>query len=216
MIEHWNSYWNEGFITSFGRGFKQNYQGVYQVFWEQIFSDLNNYDNVLDLATGNGGIPLLLLSYLKKNEKQISVTGTDLSSSVSKLNITNLVSAPNLSWDSLTILANIDSADLPFETTSFDLITSQYGFEYSPMANTVKEISRVAKIGASIALVIHHSESFILKRNNSILDCIEQVLTPTGALFHFSNLIKGMGDITNKTQLSLLQLKSSTIHMVTC
>lgn len=204
-MQHWNDYWKEGFLTSFGSSFTGNYQGVYSQHWELILSRLSPNSLVLDVATGNGSIPLLGRKISFDKDLNLHFTGTDLAE-VDKALIAKQIGVDKDTFPSdFTILTGIDSAKLPFAENHFDCVTSQYGFEYGDTRKTLEQISRVSKTGSTLALVIHHSDSVILIRNNQTLDCLNELIKNDGVLHLLHELVKAMGDIKNKYDLASLK-----------
>jgi hypothetical protein len=51
----------------------------------------------------------------------------------------------------------IDAASLPFEDRCFDLVVSQYGFEYAEIDRALPEVLRVRALRGGIAMVLHHA-----------------------------------------------------------
>lgn len=62
MSEHWSEYWSQGYITSFGDAFKNNYQGEIKVLWQKFSLSLDKHSKVLDIGTGNGAVIELMQS----------------------------------------------------------------------------------------------------------------------------------------------------------
>jgi SAM-dependent methyltransferase len=51
---------------------------------------------------------------------------------------------------------------LPFDDASFDAAVSQFGFEYSRVKLTAREVARVLKPGAPLSFLVHHAQSPIV------------------------------------------------------
>lgn len=209
-MQHWNDYWKEGYLTSFGSSFTGNYQGVYARYWASILESIDTKSEVLDLATGNAAIPLLGRQISSDNQLGLRFVGTDLAQ-VDRALIAKQLNASEQDFpEDFTIISGVDSANLPFEENRFSCVTSQYGFEYGDINETLKQISRVSKSSALISLVIHHSDSVILQRNNQTLECLHQLTKPDGLLSLLSDLVKAMGELSNKFDLALLKGNKKT------
>lgn len=206
MTQHWNNYWIEGFITSFGKEFDKSYNGIFKDFWNSAFSRIVDNSRVLDLATGNAGVPIMLLEYQLKTQLKVSITGTDIAKTVNKESIRELAKNEALDWSKLKICNGVDSAKLPFEDNYFDYVISQYGFEYSEFRTTMDEVLRVLKPKGRIAFLIHANDSVILKRNSKALSAMKYVFQENSVFSTFIELIESMGNISSRDDL--LKLKS--------
>ncbi|WP_258406090.1 class I SAM-dependent methyltransferase [Shewanella aegiceratis] len=191
MSHHWDEYWQQGHLTSFGDSFSGNYSGVLETNWHQDFNALADNFKVLDLATGNGALPLLLNQHFKGANKKGEVIGVDLA----QIN-TNLDELALNEQVRLSLLSHIDCSSLSFEDSSFDLVISQYGLEYSDLALSIPEAIRVLKPGGRLSLVTHHSRSMIINRNRRILNVVSQH-SITKVFETIEALILKMGTLTN-------------------
>ncbi|CAM3902444.1 class I SAM-dependent methyltransferase [Shewanella aquimarina] len=191
MSQHWDEYWQQGHLTSFGDSFSGNYSGVLETNWHHDFNDLPDNFKVLDLATGNGALPLLLNQFFKDSSRKGEVIGVDLAKISTKLDELVLNKQVDVS-----LVSNIDCSDLPFDDNSFDLVISQYGLEYSDLALSIPEALRVLRPGGRLSLVTHHSRSMIINRNRRILTLISQQVI--ARVFQtIDTLILQMGTLTN-------------------
>jgi ubiquinone/menaquinone biosynthesis C-methylase UbiE len=209
-MQHWNDYWKEGFLTSFGSSFTGNYQGVYSQHWDAILSDLPRGSQILDLATGNGSIPLLGRKISQAKDLSLHFTGTDLAEVDTALIGKQIGFEKDFFPIDFTILTGIDSAQLPFDDEQFDCVTSQYGFEYGDIKKTIEEVSRVLKPDGTVAFVLHNSHSVILERNNQTLDCLHDLVKSGGLLTMLSEFIKAMGEVQSKYDLAILKGNKKT------
>lgn len=209
-MQHWNDYWKEGFLTSFGSSFTGNYQGVYSQHWDDTLSGLSPNSHILDLATGNGSIPLLGRKISVAKNLSLHFTGTDLAEVDTVLIGKQIGFEKDAFPKDFTILPGIDSANLPFKDQQFDCVTSQYGFEYGDIKKTFEEISRVLKPYGTVDLVLHHSHSVILVRNNQTLDCLHDLVKTGGLLTILSEFVKAMGEVQNKYDLAILKGNKKT------
>lgn len=149
----WSSYWATGRLHSCATSFDGNYEGAIGASWRQAFSALPAGTRVLDLATGNGPLPALLWELYGD---AVQVDAVDLAGL-----------APT--WHdagkhaSIRFHPGVDMEALPFADASFDLVTSQFGFEYADHGRTLAEVCRVAAPGASLRLVMHHHGSRLVE-----------------------------------------------------
>lgn len=195
MNSHWSDYWEQGHLTSFGESFSSNYTGVLNEIWTLRFAELADNFKVLDLATGNGALPLMVSDYLKNRSVEGEVIGVDLAKIKTDINAFNL--ADNLN---VKLLSNIDCSELPFEDGQFELVMSQFGIEYADLKKAIPEALRVLQSKGRLALVMHHENSLILNRNRRILSLIKS--DEIENIFKLlSGIVDKMGEVKSKQDL---------------
>ena len=151
----WDSYWKAGELHSCVGSYGGNYAGAVAAFWESRFAALHAGDRVLDLATGNGALPLLLLEG----------SGADPAIHVDAVDI----AAISPSWHDpvrhpgVRFHPGIAMESLPFADASFDLVVSQYGLEYAAWPGALVEAVRVCKPSGAAAFVMHHADSVLVR-----------------------------------------------------
>ena len=137
----WSAYWSSGRLHSCAGSFEGNYGGAIGTFWRTRLVHLAPGARVLDLATGNGPLPEMLALM---HGAAIAVDAVYLA-----------VPAP--AWHDpsrhpgVRFHAGVDMEALPFADGLFDLVVSQYGFEYADHARALAEVLRVAAPRASIS-----------------------------------------------------------------
>lgn len=131
-----------------------------QQCWSGFADALPHNADVLDLATGNG----ILLHWLKAMRPDLSLTGIDL--------------APQLPPPpaGCRTLPGTRMENIPLGDASFDAIVSQFGFEYSDVAATIGEISRLLRDGGTVGLLLHRGDGPILEHNMARREAIRWVL----------------------------------------
>lgn len=160
--EQWSQYWRGDSVTTFARQFNANYDGEFAAFWDRQFEDLTGGARVVDLATGNGAIALLAAKFAARRERVFRILGLDyarIDPAEALASHADLV--PLLRSIEFRGGARIEATELAND--SVDLLTSQYGFEYADHCKATKEARRILKKGASIALIMHHENSEIVK-----------------------------------------------------
>ncbi|WP_299788145.1 class I SAM-dependent methyltransferase [uncultured Shewanella sp.] len=195
MNSHWSDYWEQGHLTSFGESFTGNYTGVLNKLWTPHFAELKDDFKVLDLATGNGALPLMVSDAIKNGKKRGEVIGVDLANIKTDIDSHNL--AENLS---VQLISNIDCIDLPFDNEHFSLVISQYGIEYADLNKALPEALRVLETNGRLALVMHHENSLILNRNRRILSIVKS--DEAQEIFKLLNgIVEKMGEVKSKQDL---------------
>jgi SAM-dependent methyltransferase len=150
--EAWSRYWARGAPHSCVGTYGETYGGTIADFWRDVFGGLPPAARVLDLATGNGALPRLLLEQCRS--PGVTCDAVD-------------IAAVQLPWraslapgdrDRVRLHSGVDAAALPFEDRSFDLVISQYGIEYTDLGRSVPELLRVLAPGGGASMVLHHAQ----------------------------------------------------------
>lgn len=149
----WSRYWSHGVGHSCGGSYGSSYEGALARYWRAAFATLAPGARVLDIATGNGALPRLLLDFDQAGT--LSCDAVDLAT-LAPAWFGQLAPARAAQ---LRFHGNQAAEALPFPDASFDLVMSQYGLEYTDLARTVPEILRVLVPGGKIRLLTHHAEA---------------------------------------------------------
>jgi ubiquinone/menaquinone biosynthesis C-methylase UbiE len=150
----WSLYWQSGNLDSCIALNSNDNQQLLANIWMTFSASLDDNIHLLDLATGNGTVPVMLLSHHKK----IKVTGVDYADISPQHYVKN-----NTLLKKVNFLANTDICKLPFQADYFDAVTSQFGFEYADVEKASAELIRVLKPNAKFQLIIHHAQSEVVK-----------------------------------------------------
>ena len=171
----WSAYWATGGLHSCVGSFDGNYSGAIGDFWRGVFKDLPEGPlRALDLATGNGALPRLLWEH-RGDRPGLEVDAVDLA----QLAPTWLDPGQHAG---LRFHAGVAMEQLPFADASFDLVASQYGFEYANRDAALAEALRVLKPGGRLALVMHHAGSVLVRVGRSELQNQSLLMAPDGLL----------------------------------
>jgi SAM-dependent methyltransferase len=136
-------------LHSFPTSFRQNYEGVIAEFWRQVACSIPSGGRVLDLASGNGSVPLLLLPYLAEDAHVDAVDAARIAAEEHPSNTDSRIRFHSGVW----------MEQLPFQDASFDCVCSQFGIEYAEQAAAWDEVFRVLAEHGQVACVIHHRAS---------------------------------------------------------
>lgn len=180
----WSSYWAGGALHSCIGSYTGNYAGAIGDFWQARFQRLRKGDRVLDLATGNGALPLLLQERMGV-EGRIRIDAVDLAE----------VAPPWLKpsrHPGIAFHTGVAMEDLPFMDQSFDLVVSQFGLEYARWPQALHEILRVGKPEGSVAIVMHHADSVLVKVGKAELANQQLLLEVDGLLDAVAAIIPWM------------------------
>jgi len=150
----WSLYWQNNILEScIATGAIEDGAKLASI-WNQFAQQLTTKSTVLDLATGNGSVPINLLT----SQQNLQVTGVDFADiSPKKFSLNNTL------LTNVDFVPKVDIADLPFKEHSFDVVTSQFGFEYADNTLAAQEFIRVLKTSGKFLLIIHHTDSEVVK-----------------------------------------------------
>jgi ubiquinone/menaquinone biosynthesis C-methylase UbiE len=178
-VQHWDYYWQKTkTLNSFAEGEQGlGYAGEIAAFWQTIFANLNDSARVLDLATGNGGLAVLALQY---NECFV-VSASD------KANIAplKLFTSQDKSFSLLQKIkfhGNMPSEALTFDDDEFEIVISQFGFEYSRPEKSLQQLHRILKPQGKLVALVHQADSFISEDCSAGLKVLQAFLSQEGLL----------------------------------
>ena len=160
----WGEFWAHNARKGGGGCMPQRWAAIeqaQQAAWQAFIEQVPGTPRILDLATGDGRV----LAWLMQMRPGIEATGTDL--------------APQLPPPpaGAKVLAGVPMEELPFDDASFDVVTSQFGFEYGDTARTAREIARVLTHDGQVGLMVHRGDGPILEHNAIRREQIGWVLT---------------------------------------
>ncbi|MEO3735227.1 class I SAM-dependent methyltransferase [Shewanella baltica] len=201
MTTHWSEYWKLGHVTSFGTDYKENYTGQLKDLWSDIFSQFSTGFKVLDVATGNGALPLLIQDYFSKLSIDGEVKGVDYAD----INMAPLTSSHHNKNVVIELLGNTPAESLPFPDCEFDTVISQFGIEYSDLIISMPEVLRVLKDGGIFHAVIHHQKSVVICYNSKLLSFLQHPEIER-VVFLLKMMAHDMGEMTDRQDL--IRIKS--------
>jgi len=147
----WARYWASGAAHSCVGTFGDRYGGAIAEFWRPVFANLAGRARVLDIATGNGALPRLLLDHCR--DPRVTCDAIDFAA----VRPSWLSPLPDDERSRVRFHGDVDAASLPFEDRCFDLVVSQYGFEYAEIDRALPEVLRVRAPQGGVAMVLHHA-----------------------------------------------------------
>jgi SAM-dependent methyltransferase len=147
----WSRYWAAGHEHSCPTSFDGFYGPQLQAFWARQTRGLGAADTVLDLGCGNGA----LLRFLRAQfapEQAPRLHGVDAAAL-----------RPGLQAESAGIVFHERTSfrALPLDAGSVALVASQFGIEYDNSDDAWREVLRVLRPAARIALVVHKRGSHL-------------------------------------------------------
>lgn len=111
----------------------------------------------MDIATGNGAVAIIANEAARALGRHFEIHASDRADidPVTHLRGTGLLT------DGITFHANTPAEVTPFPDAHFDAITGQFALEYTDMAATVRELSRILKPNGQVRFILHMRESEI-------------------------------------------------------
>jgi SAM-dependent methyltransferase len=163
-----------------------------RTFWREKFQELPHGASVLDIATGNGAIATLASQYGLESQKDLKVFGTDLAT------IETEVAGPKDAKDArakVEFHSDTPCEKQPFHERSMDLVTSQFGFEYSDVERTLREVKRLLKPGGRFVAIMHHSSSALIESASEELVIYDAALTELQIFAGLRDYFAALGDL---------------------
>ncbi|MEP6343431.1 MAG: class I SAM-dependent methyltransferase [Maricaulaceae bacterium] len=166
--QDWNNYWqgrsaSEGGNALTGVGIENN--AVLSSFWQKTFKPLPQTARLVDFACGAGSV----LKHAH-NANMKNLTGIDISGSAIDVLTDKYPSIKG-------VVCPVDRT--PFNDREFDIIVSQFGFEYAggknQRINTTKEMVRILKPSGKIVLIAHIKNGAIMRDCQTSLDQINMI-----------------------------------------
>ena len=149
----WSQYWGAGSLHSCPGSFAGNYSGCIADFWQRTLPQIGPGAKVLDLATGNGALPQMLL---QRYGDEVSVDAVDSAQLAP-------IWFDQLRYGQVRFHPGVAIEELPFADASFDYVISQYGVEYAVRPDSWEQALRVLKPDGQIICVMHHSDSVLAR-----------------------------------------------------
>ncbi|WP_406666789.1 class I SAM-dependent methyltransferase [Gallaecimonas sp. GXIMD1310] len=197
MGDYWSEYWSAGHLSSFGDaedglGYDNNVRN----HWWLITKDLKPDQTLVDIGCGNGAIWEMInpLGFLGGYE---GIDQADLSIPC------NSIEEKNCYFHS-----GISATEMPFDSLSVYKVVSQFGFEYCPLQETVKEIKRVLMPGGVCSFVCHIPESVIVQRNQRLRMMLSKMQQAGGLFDTLARLVK----IWGSNPQAIMQIRQEMNH----
>lgn len=153
----WSRYWQQGHLHSCGTSFDGNYAGEVRAFWARAADGLAPAAQVLDLCSGNGALPRLLLEL--RPDAPPRIDAVDLAAIAPDW----LGRLPPAQQANVRFHAGTAVERLPLSDRSVDLAVSQFGLEYADGPAALQELRRVLRPGGRVALIVHADDSLIAR-----------------------------------------------------
>jgi SAM-dependent methyltransferase len=178
----WTRHWSTGAAHSCAGSYADTYGGAIAAFWASVHAHTAAGARVLDLATGNGAVPRLLLQL--RPSLDLSIDAVDIAGNAPAWTPTQAAA--------LRFHPHVSAEALPFSDQQFDLVVSQYGLEYTDLARALPELLRVRAADGRIALLMHHANSRPAALARVEMDHLSWLQRPDGLLATCAEMLAPM------------------------
>ncbi|MAK62877.1 MAG: hypothetical protein CMK09_18060 [Ponticaulis sp.] len=148
----WQTYWrgrNDVPQDRRHRLLGDKYDAELDAFWRGVLSGLPESTRMVDLACGSGATVKAALALGFED-----VTGVDISPDAIEMLKDNCPGAKG-------VAAPLD--EMPFEDGAFDLVTSQFGFEYAGALDRAEDIASLVAADGQFVALVHMQEGGIAR-----------------------------------------------------
>lgn len=173
---NWTRHWRSGATHSCAGSYADTYGGAIADFWREVHAGTAPGARALDIASGNGALPRLLLQV--RPDLVWHITAVDLAQAPPAW----MQALPSTQAERLAFQSGVAAETLPFQDGQFDLILSQYGLEYSDLTLSVPDLLRVRAPGGRVACVLHHAASRPVTLAATEMAHIDWLRGPSGLL----------------------------------
>jgi ubiquinone/menaquinone biosynthesis C-methylase UbiE len=174
-VEHWESYYRGGWLTTCPTGPDPNYTLELRDIWTDFFGGLADGARILDIGTGNGAIPLIARQTAAALGRTYEIHGADLA----QIDPVRDVADGARLFADITFHPGIAAEKLPFEAASFSAVSGQYALEYTDVRQSLAQVLRVLKPGSGAQFLMHHADSIVVERARASLRHADAVLIET-------------------------------------
>lgn len=162
-LNHWSHYWQSGVVTSLPQDFDVNYEGALKSFWQKQFNKVPQNGKLLDVCTGNGAIALLAADFFSKSKINVKIEALDaaeisIESAILRFPKLNLLS------QEIKFLENTPLESCVLNEDSYQLISSQYGVEYTDWKAAAQQLYKLLETGGRFVMVCHGHDTAIMKQ----------------------------------------------------
>lgn len=154
---HWDQFWQQGEAACCDDRASPGHAAAVDSIWTSLFESAPAGTTVLDLCTGNGSV------------LAIAARGGN----VSGLGIDSARTSPKLGQDFGFLRASATA--LPVADESYDVVTSQFGIEYTPIEASMAEVARVLRPSGQSVFVVHAAAGVTATAARRQLDDLDEL-----------------------------------------
>ena len=188
--DHWTSYWREGPVSSFGEQTPEWYESRLLPFWVRTFEAQEMGSTILDLATGNGAVTRIAADVNRRQDKKFRLLAVDR--------------VPTTAPEGVELLPNMPLEELDTGLEA-DLVTSQFGLEYSRLELSLPRLPSILKPSGRLVMVAHHRDSVLSDNSRLELREYRAVLSDEPLFERMEKLLRVMGSPKTAAERQRLQ-----------
>ena len=183
--ESWSEYWQSGAMHSCVGSLDDAYGGAIGDYWRRAIAQWPRNTRLLDVATGNGPLPKLMASV----NPELVIRGVDLADIAPPW--WSASDYPNVRMIGNTALADAASvlSELEGSEFRFDVIVSQFGWEYIPRPDSVETCLELIMPGGRWQFVCHHAQGVLARVARSEVSNLQLLLAEDGLLAQAMRMI---------------------------
>lgn len=165
LIESWDSYW-QGALTSDAYTGGGSSHPLVLGFWDDYFQKADGREDkprIIDIASGNGAVIACASSVFSGALPEF--TCLDVSDS-----------AINMLEERFPGVHGVvaDAANIPLDSASYDIATSQFGVEYAGL-DALDEVLRLVAGDGELVLMLHYRDGVIFRECSASLEAVNEM-----------------------------------------
>lgn len=168
--------------------------------WGEFLKEIGKGACVLDVATGAGKVPRMMHTV----RPDLELIGIDIAESFPA------------AQSGVRLIGGVHMEGMPFEDARFDVVVSQFGFEYGDTDAGAKEILRVLKPGGVLGLMIHRSDGPIVAHNRKRGEQIAWLLEQKQLFKRMSEMIPADSSVSQNAYEFALSLATEGERQFGC
>ena len=149
-------------------------------FWRDFFAGIEGPVRLVDVGTGNGLIPLLATRCLGNRATIYGIDAAQIHPEATR----------HHELAGVELMSGVVAEQLPFDSSSINVLTAQFALEYSDIPSSLDEALRVLAPEGRIALVMHAHDSQISAVSRAQLGQMEWLRRPGGFLDSAHSMIQ--------------------------
>lgn len=187
IADAWSRYWATGALHSCVGSFGTRYGGAIAAWWSEVFQGLAVDDAVLDIGTGAGPLPRMLVERFPSGAMP-RIAAVDVAAPAFDAWLDPASSAAR----HITLHAGVRAEALPFRDGEFDWVCSQFGIEYADQREAVPEALRVLSPRGEAAFVLHAADSVLVEVARHEAAALSAILDDDGLWTSLPGVIEAM------------------------
>jgi ubiquinone/menaquinone biosynthesis C-methylase UbiE len=191
MSLHWDLYWQNSVTGSFGEQQPLWYKKEIIPIWKGAFSKLPEQSTLLDVATGNGAVTSIATEYAQDTKKRWEIQAVD--------------SAKTQPQSGIKLLPPCPLEKIELEQEKYELISAQFGLEYSRVSQSLPKLANSLKPGGSLIVIAHHTNSILSKNSREEIDQYRSCFQQNSIFERLKKLIQKMGEIRSPHDLQKIK-----------